>query len=226
MGNTPEFPVEDMLYVTTCVFHTPLPLPSPHPFALRIYAPLHPLACRFHNVVSPITPRALLSFLPHQALTKHPLASLPCFAHVVARVQSSDTLHFTHHFVRANSLSDSRPSPRSHRLFAHAHICSLLAEPGTLTVESGLAFVKDCTGLDCVGWKIPAASKPSSTSFQVSAGVTSVKVPLLQGGQRFTFTRAGKSVSATGAEGVNTTALSVNICNQQTFSGVLNINAK
>jgi hypothetical protein len=93
-------------------------------------------------------------------------------------------------------------------------------------VESGLAFVKDCTGFDCVGWKIAAASKPSSTSFQVSAGVTSVKVPLLQGGQRFTFTRAGKSVSATGAEGVNTTALSVNICNQQTFSGVLNINAK
>jgi hypothetical protein len=103
------------------------------------------------------------------------------------------------------------------------YVTTLLASAGTLVVESGLPYTKDCSGLDCSGWSIPAAAQPSKTSFQVPAGVHSVKVPLLQGAQRFTFTRGSLSVTATGTEGVNTTELSKDICNHQTFSGVLHL---
>jgi len=45
----------------------------------------------------------------------------------------------------------------------------------------------------------------------------------IPGGQRFTFTRGGKSVMAVGSEGINTTAMSAALCNDQTFSGILRI---
>lgn len=118
---------------------------------------------------------------------------------------------------------DGMASTRDFPVEDKLYVTTLLKEPGTLTVESGLEYQKDCTGLDCVGWTISAAKQPSKASFHMAAGVNSIKVPLLPGAQRFTFARGDFKVTAMGAEGVNTTELSRNICNQQTFSGVMNL---
>jgi hypothetical protein len=101
------------------------------------------------------------------------------------------------------------------------YITCLLAEPANITVESGLPFTKP-PGKGAAGFEIPGA-KPSAskTVFAVPAGVYSVKVPALCGGQRFTFERGGATWSVLGSEGINTTAMSTGICNKQTFSGVL-----
>jgi hypothetical protein len=102
------------------------------------------------------------------------------------------------------------------------YVTSLLAEPGTLTIESGLPFTKP-PGNGIAGFTIPVG-EPSSTRFQLPAGLHSVKVPALAGGQRFTFERGGgKKVVATGSEGINTTELSAIVCNVQTFTGVLTV---
>lgn len=103
------------------------------------------------------------------------------------------------------------------------YVTSLLARPGTLTIESGLPFTKP-PGKGAAGFTIPV-STPSSHTFELPAGLHSVEVPALSGGQRFTFKRPEASpVSATGSEGINTTAMSAIICNMQTFSGVLKVN--
>lgn len=102
------------------------------------------------------------------------------------------------------------------------YVTSLLAEPGTLTVESGLPYTKP-PGNGIAGFTIPVG-KPSSTSFHLLAGLHSVSVPALAGGQRFTFERGGKKLVAAGSEGINTTELSAIVCNLQTFTGVLNVN--
>lgn len=104
------------------------------------------------------------------------------------------------------------------------YVTGLLAEPGTLTVESGLPFTKP-PGNGIAGFTISVNGKPSSTRFQLPAGLHSIKVPALAGGQRFTFERpGGKTVTVTGSEGINTTELSAIICNVQTFTGVLTVN--
>ena len=102
------------------------------------------------------------------------------------------------------------------------YVTSLLAEPGTLTVESGLPFTKP-PGNGIAGFTIPVG-KPSTATFQLSAGLHSVKVPALAGGQRFTFARGGEKMVATGSEGINTTEMSAIVCNVQTFTGVLTAN--
>eukprot|EP00039_Didymoeca_costata_P031670 m.35855 g.35855 ORF g.35855 m.35855 type:complete len:117 (+) comp8974_c0_seq2:311-661(+) len=102
------------------------------------------------------------------------------------------------------------------------YVTTLLNEPGVLTVESGLPFTKN-SSVDGEGFTIPGAAKPFKMSFNMSKGLNSIKVPMLPGGQRFSFLRGNINVTQMGSEGVNTTKLSENICNHQTHSGVINI---
>ena len=104
------------------------------------------------------------------------------------------------------------------------YVTSLLSSPGFLTIESGLPFTKP-PGNGASGFTINV-STPSLHRFDLPAGLHSVQVPALPGAQKFTFHRAGQVVpiSATGSEGINTTAMSAAACNHQIFSGVLNLN--
>ncbi len=105
------------------------------------------------------------------------------------------------------------------------YVTSLLSSPGTLTIETGLPFTKP-PGNGASGFTIPVG-KPSVQTFQLPAGLHSVQVPALPGAQKFTFSRTGLTapVTAIGSEGINTTAMSTEVCNTQVFSGVMNVNA-
>ena len=73
--------------------------------------------------------------------------------------------------------------------------------------------IHDCCRVKQVGYVLGCACKafqPTEKTWERYA-------------QRFTFTRGSLSVSTTGTEGVNTTELSKDICNHQTFSGVLHL---
>eukprot|EP01047_Picozoa_sp_COSAG01_P010741 COSAG01_NODE_461_length_16698_cov_113.458160_3_plen_548_part_00 len=104
------------------------------------------------------------------------------------------------------------------------YVTSLLAEPATLTITTGLSFTK-APGRGAAGFTIPrAGSGPVNTTFALPAGLHAVHVPALQGGQMFTVSRGGAVVATVlGSEGINTTAMSAAICNKQTFSGVIRL---
>ncbi len=102
------------------------------------------------------------------------------------------------------------------------YVTSLLAEPATLTIESGLPFTKPA-GQGTGGFTIPAGG-PVAATFSLPVGLHSTKVKALSGGQRFVVTRGGEDVAAAiGSEGINTTEMSLAVCNQQTFTGVIHL---
>ena len=102
------------------------------------------------------------------------------------------------------------------------YVTTLLRTPANVTIESGLPFTKP-PGDGAAGFTITPTSPPSTAWFVLPAGLHSVQVPALCGGQRITVRRGTTVVSLLGSEGINTTDMSAAICNKQTFSGILRL---
>ena len=85
------------------------------------------------------------------------------------------------------------------------YVTTLLAAPANVTITSGGG---------------------ESLTFAVPAGLASVQVPAAPGAQRFELERGGRRlVDIIGAENINSTALSSDICTMQTFTGTARLAA-
>ena len=86
------------------------------------------------------------------------------------------------------------------------YVTALLAAPANISIFSG--------------------DNPPRT-FAVGAGLADVQAPAAPGVQRFVLTRDGAElVNVTGSEAVNSTAQAAGICNSQTFSGTVRVQAQ
>ncbi len=99
----------------------------------------------------------------------------------------------------------------------------LLSRPANITLTTGLPYHGK-------NFDINPTVPPQSTAFALGAGLHSVQVASLPGGQRIEVSRAWNDASGNeqqfarsvvGTEGINTTEMSSALCNYQTFSGVL-----